>query len=436
MRKKLSQVFENVLAYSKYFLILFAFVILIVIVYNSAYCKNHITSQSYDGKSLVSEKSKISSGFNLISTIGSYSNLYGKGKVQLVDMFGKGVHEWTTKFRPFYGILEKNGNLIVALFNTEEKLPPGNTGIIQELDWNGDVVWQYKNNQLRLDFDVLPNGNIAALLTEKVPKNISSKIKGGTPSPEDYKGDITAEAIVEINRSGNISWMWHSYEHLDADKDSIGPYTLRFYWPLINSVKYVKEDPFYKEEAYLISMRNLNTIALVKKKDGSFIWKSPKSMLSFQHDPTLLENGDILVFDNNVYRKPEITDPYNWIGSRVIEINPKTNEIVWEFSSGIGLDNARFKAEITSGAQRLKNGNTLIVNGPQGELFEVTPSGELVWSLINPHTVKGILSPWNANSFFKARRYYAEDISRLQNIGNGMPMLSIMCVKIRNLILN
>jgi hypothetical protein len=34
---------------------------------------------------------------------------------------------------------------------------------------------------------------------------------------------------------------------------------------------------------------------------------------------------------------------------------------------------------ITSGAERLPNGNTLVCSGQQGWLFEVTPTRQIVW---------------------------------------------------------
>ena len=45
----------------------------------------------------------------------------------------------------------------------------------------------------------------------------------------------------------------------------------------------------------------------------------------------------------------------------------------------------RFFAAIISGAQRLPNGDTLIVDGPHGRLLEVDPKGATVWEYENPH---------------------------------------------------
>ena len=42
-------------------------------------------------------------------------------------------------------------------------------------------------------------------------------------------------------------------------------------------------------------------------------------------------------------------------------------------------------ADFISGAQRTRNGNTLICAGPQGRLFEVNAAGEIVWEYWNPY---------------------------------------------------
>ena len=98
--------------------------------------------------------------------------------------------------------------------------------------------------------------------------------------------------------------------------------------------------------------------------------------MGHQHDPTLLDNGNILIFDNGWHA---LTAPTP--ASRVIEVDPRTNQIQWEYKTKPGWD---FFSAFISGAQRLPNGNTLICEGMTGRLFEVTYEGELVWEYTNP----------------------------------------------------
>jgi hypothetical protein len=86
--------------------------------------------------------------------------------------------------------------------------------------------------------------------------------------------------------------------------------------------------------------------------------------------------------------------------SRVIEFNPVTLDIVWQYAQtkatadhnddgDISGNDRLFYSFFISGAQRLKNGNTLITEGATGRIFEVTPNNEVVWEYINPFPVAG-----------------------------------------------
>ena len=87
---------------------------------------------------------------------------------------------------------------------------------------------------------------------------------------------------------------------------------------------------------------------------------------------------------------------------RVIEIDPVKMEIVWSYPLGRGM--YQFFSTNISGAQRLPNGNTLITEGMNGRLFEVTPDLEIVWEYVNPFG-KGPEASGNGSNIFRATRY-------------------------------
>ena len=73
-------------------------------------------------------------------------------------------------------------------------------------------------------------------------------------------------------------------------------------------------------------------------------------------------------------------------GSRVFEIDPIKNEIVWQYTAlDSGQPDWGFYSSFISSARRLPNGNTLIDEGMNGRIFQVTPKGEIVWEYINPY---------------------------------------------------
>lgn len=119
--------------------------------------------------------------------------------------------------------------------------------------------------------------------------------------------------------------------------------------------------------AVLLCLRELDLIAIVDPERQEVIWEWGPGQLDAPHNPSLLPNGNILVFDNGRAR--------GW--SRVVEVDPSTNQIVWEYRA------PGFWSKLRGGAQRLPNGNTLITESQRGRVFEVTPAGTVVWEYWN-----------------------------------------------------
>ena len=92
--------------------------------------------------------------------------------------------------------------------------------------------------------------------------------------------------------------------------------------------------------------------------------------------------------------------------SRVIEVDPRTNEIVWQYVDSPPLN---FFSPYISGAPRLPNGNTLITERNFGRMFQVTPEGKVVWEYINPYFPEGPEGE-QSNAVFRATHYSAEEL--------------------------
>ena len=125
--------------------------------------------------------------------------------------------------------------------------------------------------------------------------------------------------------------------------------------------------------------------------------------------------GDLLVFDNGGQGGYGTPNPGSVDGtnnarrdySRVLQFNPVTLEITWQYTpleAGwlLFTDPSNFYSSYISSAQRLPNGNTLITEGADGHLIEVTPEHEIVWEYISPYFgEKGI----KTNMVYRAYRY-------------------------------
>jgi hypothetical protein len=129
--------------------------------------------------------------------------------------------------------------------------------------------------------------------------------------------------------------------------------------------------PAFRQGNFMTSLRELNVIGVVDLDAKSFVW-AMDGLWSRQHDPTLVSDGHVLLFDNKG----------NDGLSKALEFNPLTQEIVWTY--GVA-PNEPLNSPTCSTCQRLPNGNTLITESDNGRAIEVTPDNTVVWEYINPH---------------------------------------------------
>ena len=104
--------------------------------------------------------------------------------------------------------------------------------------------------------------------------------------------------------------------------------------------------------------------------------------------------------------------------SRVLQFNPVTLEITWQYTpleagNLLFTDASKFYSSYISSAQRLPNGNTLITEGSDGRLIEVTPDHEIVWEYINPY-FNTILGQFTNNMVYRAYRVPYEWIPQVK----------------------
>ena len=281
----------------------------------------------------------------------------GGDDAYLVDMEGRFVHRWHSDQGINYGFLLPNGNLLFRT-NGGSAGRPGSDAIV-EMDWHGEPVWEYRNPLLRRHCR-LTNGNNLLLLYEPISEELTRQVQGGFISPND-PARMTGDLVVETNPAGEIVYEWRSSDHLDPAEDIICPLEGRGSWGGANDLTAV-EQPSNRDAGFLISFRILNTVALADRATGEFCWKWGPGHISHQHNPTLLDNGHVLLLDNGAHRR-------GLSYSLVIEVDPEDNEIAWEYR---GKPMNSFFTHFTGGAQRLANGNTLITEGANGRIFEVT----------------------------------------------------------------
>jgi hypothetical protein len=134
--------------------------------------------------------------------------------------------------------------------------------------------------------------------------------------------------------------------------------------------------PGAKAGDILISLREWNTLAAFDAQTGAINWASHGSY-NRQHDPDVLPTGNIMLFDN-------MGDWQRNASSRVIEFNPSTEEIVWQYPAPGSKDDlwSRIRGEQAI----LPNGNILINETQGGRILEVTRAHDIVWEYRCPFT--------------------------------------------------
>ncbi|MFT6414952.1 MAG: hypothetical protein ACJARZ_000285 [Dokdonia sp.] len=357
----------------------------------------------------------------------------------------------------------EDGSLYRSVVDNQSTLAyPGNTGRIEHLDWDGNLIWaatiSSTDASFHHDFVVLENGNILLLVAERMSD--TEAIAQGRDPLTMSTNELYEETAIEIQPQGTsdytIVWEWRAWDHLvqdfDATKANFGivgdhPELLDFNfgtslgeadWLHSNSMSYNVE-----RDQISISNRNLDEFIIIdhstttaeaatssgglSNRGGDILYRygNPASykqgtvddqVLSAMHDVHFItagfpDAGKIQIFNNGPdfgFTAIQIIDP---------EFDTTTNNYVYDggaygpdtidFEYTDPTDPTNFFASFLSGSQQLPNGNILIANGPFGFLFEVTPDGETVWEYQSPLGNSQILSDGEDAADFQTRLFRA-----------------------------
>ena len=308
----------------------------------------------------------------------------------LISMDGEVLHKWHRPFSEVWNegaavkrpqpdthvymrkaLVDGNGDLLV-IYEGAGDTPYGYG--LAKLDKDSNVIWSYLQ-AVHHDFDIAPDGRIFVLTHEIIDAPLPQLDHLASPRLDDFVVILSPSGeelqkiplLDVVDRSDYRQLFWEISSFALAD-------------PLhTNSVHVITEEEsrrftFGRAGQLLVSFREPSAIGVVDLDEGKLVWAA-KGYWTGQHDPHILENGNILLFDNRGnFRKPEGR-------SRVIEFNPNTMELVWQYT---GTEESPLESDIRSYSQRLANGNTLITESNGGRILEVNADREIVWEYINP----------------------------------------------------
>lgn len=349
-------------------------------------------------------------GLTVYTSMGSFPT------AQLISMDGSVVHEWKLPFGKAWESAEgettksleermhwrrvhlhPNGDLL-AIYNVLGETPYG-VGMVK-LDKDSNLLWKY-DGRVHHDFSVDEAGQIYGLAHEIRKEKCPAAPHLKAPMLEDFVVVVSPDG-KELKRIPILeSFAKSKFSHClnTIESNSKGDHTHTNDVEIITEA-FAKHHKFCSAGDVMISLRNPSILAIMNLEREEIVWAA-RGLWQEQHDPDVLDNGNILIFDNQGNK-----GLYGM--SRIMEWNPATNAIDWCYE---GSEDEPFQSASRGCEQVLPNGNLLITESNNGRLVEVTRDKKIAWEYHNPHrdNEKGQL----VAVLYSAERYSAAELTFL-----------------------
>jgi outer membrane protein assembly factor BamB len=304
-------------------------------------------------------------------------NLYVSGhaaEAVLMDMQGHTLHRWRYPLRRLWPELAKDPEMAKLEYWRRASLyPNGDLLAIYEglglvkLDARSRVLWAHRGGTHH-DLFVTADGTIHTLDREG---KVIPRINARQGVLEDFvtvlgpRGDVRRR--ISLLQAFERSPYAKLLRRMPRDGDIFHTNTLE-----VLDGRYAARDPAFRKGNLLISVLKLDTLAVLDPERQTIVWARTGGWRR-QHQPTFVDGGHLLVFDNTGAGPGR---------SRVLELDPLTGRTLWQYGGTPGVD---LFSKTLGSCQRLPNGDTLITESENGRALEVTRDGRVVWEFYNPH---------------------------------------------------
>ena len=324
-------------------------------------------------------------------------NYYTSGHatdVILMDMEGNKRHTWHYEPRhaasgdsgpPMHraGYLRRalilpNGDVLAIYDPLGDELVRDN--VLVKLDRDSNVLWSYRGGAHH-DFEVASDGRIYILGREYRPLSVEPiEHPGGLwrqwPWENIPDDKVLEDFVIILSRDGEelrrlsileafVQSPYSAFAEQAGQVDVLHTNTLEILAGRLQPLSQA-----FRHGNVLISALYPNAIAVLSMDSEQIVWALAGPWYR-QHQPTVLENGSMLLFDTHG----------NHGFSKVIEFDPFTLDILWSYEGDVVNG---FASPTLGSAIRLPNGNTLITESTAGRAFEVTQDNRIVWEFMNP----------------------------------------------------
>jgi hypothetical protein len=316
--------------------------------------------------------------------------LFGSGgTTYLIDMEGHVIHSWKIGTNPR---LTDNGTLLDAVGGN-----PSNQNQWKELDWNGNAVWQYTESRS----GYYPHHDFAKIYNPKLEdstfmyianRDITSAqcLAAGCDPANNYNG-AQMDAVVEVDRSGNVIWEWWFFDHVVQDinpakptygvvKDNPGKIDLNMRGNPVKSDWLHCNSMDYNENLDLVVVNSVHGEFYVIDHGNTFIPGKPDSSITLAASAKgdfLYRFGDPAKYDQG--DPPSVLDNWEKATSGHKQMGGAHN-IQWIKPGLPGEGNFLI----------FNNGQNLFELTPQSYIYEINPylnsSGSNTGKFVNPPT--------------------------------------------------
>lgn len=187
---------------------------------------------------------------------------------------------------------------------------------------------------------------------------------------------VAGHQLLRVTGDGSVKTILDGWDHFSWEDRIEPPPDTLFDFDHPNALD------FDHDGNYIVSYRNMGEITKIDASTGKIIWRfggrhnqftirgDPLNGFSAQHSVRVLDNGDILLYDNGTRHSPPET--------RAVEyrLDPaaRTADMVWQFRHS-----PVFWVPYTGSVERLADGNTVIGYSNRGIVTEVRPDGSVAW---------------------------------------------------------
>ena len=305
-----------------------------------------------------------------------WSGELGTWAAWLYDHQGSLVHTWPIRYRD----LDPDGPLnrsdephgMKALPDGSLVLNFDHADVMARLDPCGQAVW-IRPGIFHHSIDVDADGTMWTWRGVGTPYAHHHFLVNFDPETGDTIMEIDlVEDVIRGSDRGSVilglrpDFPFRHFEKTPQNRSAVDLFHPNDVEPLLPSM--AAAFPRFAAGDLLISLRNIDLVAVIGRDDGSVKWWSGGPWVA-QHDPDFRADGRISVYNNNTGRNR----------SEITIIDPVTGEVTNELARGP----LRFYSGTMGKHQYLPGGNVLVAIPDEGRALVVTATGEPVFEFDN-----------------------------------------------------